>query len=78
MLDAEDDFANVAYLNPEATAPEFATFEAFVERLIVMPFGSRLYQLLHDMFLELDLSDNFYKLLKERREQESGGMLRRH
>ena len=43
-----------------------ASFLDFVERVMIEPFGGRLYQSVHDIAIELDLPEATFSRLKEK------------
>ena len=48
------------------TNGDYETFDDFVARVLIEPYGSRLFQPLHDLATELDLSDSLFSQLKKK------------
>ena len=61
----------------EASREFAASFTDFVSRVVIHPFGGRLFQPVHDLATELDLPESLFSALKEEA-QVQGASLRRN
>ena len=76
MLEDEEDGQEMPKTN-NVVPNDYETFDDFVARVLIEPYGSRLFQPLHDLATELDLSESLFSQLKKKTQNE-GGSLRKH
>ena len=65
MLEDEEDGQEEPKTNNVAPN-DYETFDDFVARVLIEPYGSRLFQPLHDLATELDLSESLFSQLKKK------------
>lgn len=65
MLEDEEDGQEEPKTN-NVVPNDYETFDDFVARVLIEPYGSRLFQPLHDLATELDLSESLFSQLKKK------------